>query len=174
MKLQQATIEDLEDLIAFYEYVTDNTPGIANYAQWQNGKHPTAEGIKAFVEEGSMYLYKENAIVGALALTMHQEECYHPIEWTMPLADDEVSAIHILAVSPDKQGAGIGANIVRESIRLAKEKGKKAVRLDATASNTPVHRLYERLGFVLKGKQRLYAENTGWLDFFFFEYDIPI
>ena len=174
MKLQQATIEDLDDILAFYEYVTDNTPDIANYAQWQKGKHPTAEGIKAFATEGNMYLYKENDIVGAVALTMYQEECYHRIEWSMPLADDEVAVIHILAVSPDKQGAGIGANIVRESIRLAKEKGIKSVRLDATATNTPVHRLYERLGFVCKGKQHLYAENTGWLDFFFFEYDIHI
>ena len=49
-------------------------------------------------------------------------------------------------------------------------KGMKAVRLDALASNKPAHRIYERLGFEYRGKQHLYAENTGWTDFYFFEF----
>jgi len=173
MKLQQATIDDFRAILAFYDYVTDRTPGIAAYAQWQKGKHPTAESIKAYIEKGSMYLYEEDGIVGAVALTMYQDVSYHTVEWSIEVPDNEVAVIHILAVSPDKQGAGIGAKMVLEAIRLAQEKGMKAVRLDATASNTPVHRLYERLGFVCKGKQNLHAENTGWLDFCFFEYNIP-
>ena len=59
--------------------------------------------------------------------------------------------------------------MVREAINLAKAKGMKSIRLDALATNTPAHKIYERLGFVYKGKQHLYAENTGWTDFFFFE-----
>ena len=49
-------------------------------------------------------------------------------------------------------------------------KGMQAIRLDALASNTPAHKIYERLGFEYRGKQHLYAENTGWTDFYFFEY----
>ena len=56
------------------------------------------------------------------------------------------------------------------AIRLAQSKGMQAIRLDALASNTPAHRLYERLGFEYRGKQHLYAENTGWTDFYFFDY----
>ena len=40
------------------------------------------------------------------------------------------------------------------------------------ASNTPAHKIYERLGFKYRGKQHLYAEDTGWTDFFFFEYQL--
>ena len=174
MKLRQATIDDYEAILAFYDYVMDKTPDIAAHAQWQKGKHPTAEGIKSYIEEGRIYIYKDNDIIGAMALTMYQEDYYHSIEWSRQLADDEVSVIHILAVSPDKQGEGIGAAMVSEAVLLAQKKGMKAIRLDATASNTPVHRLYERLGFVCKGKQHLYAENTGWLDFCFFEYNTPL
>ena len=47
---------------------------------------------------------------------------------------------------------------------------EQAIRLDALASNTPAHKIYERLGFEYRGKQHLYAENTGWTDFYFFEY----
>ena len=100
---------------------------------------------------------------------MYQGADYHAIGWSRQVQDDEVSVIHILAVSPDKQGTGIGSEMVREAINLAKAKGMKSIRLDALATNTPAHKIYERLGFVYKGKQHLYAENTGWTDFFFFE-----
>ena len=171
MRIEPATQKDLDAIIAFYDEVTERTPDIVIYARWQKGKHPTVEGIKAYVDEGSMYLYKEHdTIVGAMALTMYQGEDYHAIEWSQKVPDDEVAVIHILAVSPDKQGAGIGSEMICEAIRLAQSKSMKSIRLDALGSNTPAHRLYERLGFEYRGKQYLYAENTGWTDFYFFEY----
>ena len=171
MKLNQAEIQDFDAIIAFYDDVTDRTPEIEKYARWRKRKHPTLEGIKEYIEEGSMYLYKEdNVIVGAMAVTMYQEEDYHAIEWLQQVADDKAAVIHILAVNPDYQSKGIGSEMVCEAIRLAKENGMQAVRLDALASNTPAHKMYARLGFEYRGKQHLYAENTGWTDFYFFEY----
>ena len=170
MKLNQAVIEDYDSIIAFYDDVTDRTPKIATYARWSKRKHPTLEGIKAYIEEGSMYLYKEgNVIVGAVAVTMYQGDDYHAIEWSQQVADDKAAVIHILAVNPDFQSKGIGTEMILEAINLAKEKGMQAIRLDALASNIPAHRMYERLGFKYRGKQHLYAENTGWTDFYFFE-----
>jgi ribosomal protein S18 acetylase RimI-like enzyme len=170
MKLNQAEIQDFDSIISFYDDVTDRTPEIGKYARWSKRKHPTLEGIKAYIEEGSMYLFKEdNVIVGAMAVTMHQDEDYHPIEWLQQVADDKVAVIHILAVNPDYQGKGMGTEMILEAIRLAKDNGMQAIRLDALASNTPAHKIYERLGFEYRGKQHLYAENTGWTDFFFYE-----
>ena len=63
--------------------------------------------------------------------------------------------------------------MIREAIHLAQANGMKAIRLDALASNTPAHRIYERLGFGQRGQQHLYAENTGWTDFYFFELRQP-
>lgn len=170
MNLQKATPDDFAAIIDFYDDVIEHTPCVTKYARWQKGKHPTADGIKAYIEEGSMYLYKEGGLIaGAMAVTMYQGADYHSIEWSTQVADNEVAVIHILAVRPGKQGTGIGSGMVLEAIDLAKEKGMKAIRLDALASNTPAHKIYERLGFVYKGKQHLYAENTGWTDFYFFE-----
>lgn len=171
MVLQRASLEDYDSIIAFYDDVIERTPEIEKYARWQKGKHPTAEGIRDYIGEGSMYLYKEQGvIVGALAVTMYQGEDYHAIEWSRRVQDDEAAVIHILAVSPDRQGSGIGSEMLHEAINLAKAKGMKSIRLDALASNTPAHRMYERLAFVYKGKQHLYAENTGWTDFYFYEF----
>lgn len=170
-KLETATLEQFGEILSFYDDVILNSPEIERFARWQKGRHPTSEGIRAYIEEGSLYLYKDaGGIVGAMALTLYQGEDYYAIEWDQPLPDDQVAVIHILAVRPDRQGAGIGAAMVLEAIRLAREKGMKAIRLDALASNTPAHRIYESLGFAYRGKQHLYAENTGWTDFYFYEY----
>jgi len=171
VKLELAIQNDFDAIITFYNDVTKRTPEMATYARWSKGKHPTVEGIRAYIEEGSMYLYRESGtIVGAMAVTMYQGEDYHAIEWALHVPDDRVAVIHILAVSPDSQGKGIGSEMIREAIRLAENKGMQAVRLDALASNTPAHKIYERLGFGYRGKQHLYAENTGWTDFYFYEY----
>ncbi len=170
MKLELATQQDFEPIIAFYDDVMERTPEIATYARWSKGKHPTIEGIRAYINKGSMYLYrKQGAIVGAMAVTMYQGDDYHAIDWSRQVPDDKVAVIHILAVSPDAQGNGIGSKMIREAIHLAQNNGMLAVRLDALASNTPAHRIYERLGFEYRGQQHLYAENTGWTDFYFFE-----
>ena len=171
MRLNRATIEDYESIIAFYNDVTDRTPDMERFARWIKGLHPTNDGIRAYIEEGSIYLYKENdAIVGAMAVTMYQGVDYHAIEWSQQVEDNEAAVIHILAVSPDAQGKGIGSEMIREAIRLAHANGMKAIRLDALASNTPAHKIYKALGFEYRGQQHLYAENTGWTDFYFFEY----
>ena len=171
MNLCKATLEEFDSIVAFYDDVTDRTPDMEQYARWQKRKHPTIEGIRVYIEEGSMYLYKENgAIVGAMAVTMYQGEDYHSITWSQQVDDNKVAVIHILAVSPDYQGKGIGSEMIREAIRLAQTNGMKAIRLDALASNTPAHKIYKSLGFDYRGLQHLYAENTGWTDFYFFEY----
>lgn len=172
MRLELATQKDFETIIAFYDDVTERTPEIATYARWSKGKHPTVEGIRTYINEDSIYLYREHGdIVGAMAITMYQGEDYHGIDWSQQVPDEKVAVIHILAVSPDSQGKGIGSEMVNEAIRMAKSKGMQTIRLDALASNTPAHKLYERLGFEYRGKQYLYAENTGWTDFYFFEHN---
>lgn len=171
MILNKATIEDYESIIAFYDDVTDRTPDMEQYARWKKGLHPTHDGIRAYIEKESMYTYKENdAIVGAMAVTMYQGAYYHAIEWIQQVEDTKVAVIHILAVSPDAQGKGVGSEMIREAISLARTNGMKAIRLDALASNTPALKIYKALGFEFRGQQHLYAENTGWTDFYFYEY----
>ena len=75
MELNKATIEEFESIIAFYDDVTERTPDMERFARWQKRKHPTIDGIRAYVEEGSMYLYKENdAIVGAMGSNIHTRQ----------------------------------------------------------------------------------------------------
>lgn len=60
--------------------------------------------------------------------------------------------------------------MIEETIKLAKTQGKKAVRLDALASNIPAQHMYQKNGFMYRGIRNQYAKNTGWTDFYFYEY----
>lgn len=150
--------------------VIAKTPDMKKYARWDYGLHPTDEMIQGYMDRGEMFMYMEgDRIAGMAAITMYQGEDYRDISWDISLDNNQVLVIHILAVSPDYQGKGIAKKMLKEFVELAVNSGKKAVRLDALESNKPAHQLYESLGFLLKGKRKLYAENTGWTDFRFYE-----
>jgi ribosomal protein S18 acetylase RimI-like enzyme len=135
--------------------------------------YPTKDDIENYIKKGAMYVLSEDdIIIGAMAVTMNQCDAYHAINWSLPLADDDVSVIHVLAVNPDYQGKGLGEILIDEATSIARNNGKKAIRLDALADNVPAHHLYEKKGFAYRGKQNLYAENTGCIDFFFFELEL--
>lgn len=172
--LVKAQADDLNRIMAFYSDVIDRTPNMEKYARWMHGKHPAEQTIREYVETGSMYLYvKGETVLGAMAVTMLQGEDYHPVAWAVPAADHEVAVIHLLGVQPSYQGKGIGKQMIEEAVRLAREQGKKCCRLDALASNTPAHRMYESKGFQYRGTERWYAENTGWTEFYLYELAIP-
>lgn len=171
MDIRRARTGEFEKVADFYKYVIENTPGMDKHARWVYGQHPTDEMILGYIEQEAMYLLEEGeTIIGAMAVTMSQSEDYRDVSWSIDAADDEAAVIHILCVNPDAQNQGIGKRMVLESILLAEKEGKRTVRLDALESNTPAHQLYRSLGFEYRGRQHLYAENTGWTDFLFFEY----
>ena len=117
-----------------------------------------------------MYLFMDGQnVAGMTGLTMYQGEEYHGVIWSQRLKDDEVASLHILAVAPEYQGKGVSKRMMEAIISLAMEKGKKAIRLDTLASNIPARHMYKKFGFEYRGKQNLYAENTGWTDFLYYE-----
>ena len=104
---------------------------------------------------------------------MHLIKCdandYHPVDWSANLNDDEVLVVHILCVNPHIQRQGLAKNIMDEIIQVARNMGMKSIRLDALCCNKPAHKLYEKCGFIKRGIQNWYADNTGWIDFFLYE-----
>lgn len=171
VKLIKVFSTDMDAIMEYYTDVIKNTPDMNRYGQWRTGLYPTYDDIKSYVEQGALYiLMKDGNVIGSVAVTMEQGESYHNIAWERNVNDDEVAVVHVLCVAPAYQKKGIAKKLVEEAIRLAERNHKKAVRLDALASNLPAHRLYENLGFIHRGKQKLFAPNTGWTDFFFYEY----
>ena len=173
MQLIKAQEKDFERVCDLYTRIIGETAGMEQYARWKKGLYPTEEGIRAYMAEGALYLLSDgDSLAGAMAITMEQGEDYHEIAWERKVPDNNVAVVHIFGVSPDYQRRGTGRDMLRKAILLARENHKKAVRLDALASNTPARHLYESEGFRYRGKRRRYADNTGWTDFCFYEYSL--
>ena len=161
---------DLETVKGHYINVIENTPEIEKYARWVYGKHPTDETLRSYIENGEMYLLTDQGTVaGMVAIVMHQGPDYEDISWAEKLENDQVATLHLLAVCPEYRGRALGNTILELAGELAKQQEKKAVRLDVLESNLPAQRMYEKVGFVYRGKQHWYAENTGWTDFLLYE-----
>ena len=162
--------DDFEKVRSAYIDVSEHTPDIDIFARWVYGKHPYDELLKAYIHNREMYIYTDGEnIAGMVAVTMYQGQDYESVEWAGKLRNDEVAVLHLLAVCPEYQGRSLGKAIIRETEALVRSSGKKALRLDVLSSNLPAQRMYESEGFEYMGKQHLYAENTGWTDFLFYE-----
>ena len=171
MCMRICALTDLFGILDFYQLVINETEDMPVHARWVYGQHPTEEMITNYIRQGNMYCSKNGTdIIAAVAVTPYQTDGYHGIDWQVALKDDEVAVVHILAVNPRFRNRGCAKAIIQEVINLANSKGLKAVRLDALACNIPAHRLYESLGFQKRDIRHWYAKNTGWFDFYLFEY----
>jgi ribosomal protein S18 acetylase RimI-like enzyme len=162
--------DDFETVKSKYIEVIENTPDMEKYSRWIYGKHPTDELLKAYIDRREMYVLTDGEeIAGMAAVALCQEDDYLNISWEKDLPKDEVATVHLLAVCPDYRGKSLGLRILDEATEIAVQKGKKALRLDALKSNLPAQKMYEKAGFIYRGEQRLYAENTGMTEFLYYE-----
>ncbi len=162
--------DDFESVKSKYIDVIENTPDIEKTARWEYGKHPTDESLRAYIDRGEMYVLTDGEeIAGMAVIMMYQEDEYLGIPWKDNLTNDEVATVHLLAVCPDHRGKSLGVRILEEAMEIALRNGKKVLRLEVLKSNLPAQRMYDRAGFVFRGEQRLYAENTGMMDFLYYE-----
>lgn len=171
MNLIRCKKDDFDRITNFYRYVTQHTPGMVQNGRWIYGQHPTDEMIERYITAGNMYYIENNSqMMAAVALTPFQESDYNSVDWSRTLKDDEVCVVHLLCVNPDMQRSGIAKALMKAIIDLAKKTGKRAVRLDALSCNEPANELYKKIGFVKCGTQNWFAENTGWIDFYLYEF----
>ena len=161
---------DFETVKRKYIEVIENTPHIEEYAHWNYGKHPRDELLKTYIDRGEMYFLMDGEeSAGMAAVAMGQGEECRNILWRDNLPSDEVATIHLLAVCPSHRGRSLGIKILEDAMEIAARKGKKAVRLDVLKSNIPALKMYDKAGFTYRGEQVLYIENTGMIDFLYYE-----
>lgn len=169
--LKKAVITDLDRIRDFYWKLLDSSEKYTRILQWKKGIYPADDDWIYYIDNEEMYFIFDNTnLVGAAALTKSQSAEYRKINWSIDAEDDEVAVIHLLAVDPDYQGHGIASAALDKITKLAVNMHKKAVRLDAIATNKPAQKLYERYGFINCGTAQEYYESTGLTEFIFYEY----
>lgn len=173
VRLVKAIRDDLERIRVFYWNVMDRSEKLAEILRWEKNVYPSDFDWQTYINKEEMYfVYESNRLVGAVALTTAQSAEYRQIDWLVAATDDEVLVMHLLAIDPMQQGRGLATAVLDEIVKLAKDIGKKAIRLDAIETNVPAQCLYEKYGFRNCGWAQAYYESVGLAGFYFYEYNI--
>ncbi len=153
VKIRKCTTEDITATGAFYDRVVEYLDVHTNYPKWKYKEYPSEQYASSMTAEGFQYICTEgDRIIGAFVLNADPEGDYQKGNWSRELSDGEYMVVHALAVDPDRNGTGLGKELVRFCIDKAKQSGFKAIRLDIVPTNAPAQHLYEGFGFSYAGE----------------------
>lgn len=168
--IQAAREADFQTVWDFYNDLIDGMADAEYHPGWEKGVYPTEEFIRTSLQNGELFTaHLEGALVGAMVVNHACTPGYETIDWAVRAEPEEVSVVHALGVSPSCQGKGVAREMVQGAIRLAKDAGQKAIRLDVLGGNLPAQKLYTAAGFQYKGTVQLFYEDTGLTDFWLYE-----
>ena len=171
LRFEKAKKEDLDLVRTFYWKLIDSSDVLGQILQWKKNLYPADADWLAYIHNEEMYLlYEGECLVGAVALTTSQSNGYKDIDWQIDVRDDAVLVTHLLAIDPLQQGRGFATSALDQIVTMAKNMGKKVVRLDAIETNRPAQCLYEKYGFKKCGWTREYYESVGLAGFYFYEF----
>lgn len=169
-ELRAAAPADFPAVWEFYNRLIDGMADAEFHPGWEKGVYPAEDFVRASLEKGELYTaWRDGALAGVMVVNHACAPGYETIAWDVEAVPEEVSVIHALGVSPAFQGKGVAGEMVQGAIRLAKEAGQKAVRLDVLGGNLPAQKLYAAAGFQYRGTVQLFYEDTGLTDFLLYE-----
>ena len=144
MDLIQATGQELNELLAFYELVADymEKQGLQQ-RHW--GRYPNEQMIREDIEKGDLYYMRmDGSVAAAVVLMAGQEPEYDSLRWTWGVRP---GIFHRLGVHPSVQGAGLGGMVLDDVMQILRRMFCDCVRCDTSEKNEHALRLYEKHGF---------------------------
>lgn len=173
MSFERADAMEFERIKEFYWNLIDAMRDQNDRIGWKKGIYPTDEFLRESLSKGELFTLKDNGILyGCVILNSECNEGYQGLPWSIDCQEEDVFVPHALAVDPAQQGKGLGAKIVHEIFRYAREQHKKAVRLDILGTNVMAERLYTKCGFQFVEAKNMFYEDTGWTEYKMYEYNL--
>lgn len=173
MEIRKCTSEDCKAACELYDRVVLHLTQNINYPLWTYKAYPCDETVTEGIEKEELYIcYKDGKAAGVFLLNDDPAGDYGAGDWSREIKEGDYLVIHALAVAPEYSGQGIGKEMVRYCIEQGRQRGYKAIRLDAVPKNTPARRMYEGLGFSFAGEKDLKRYETGIESFALYEYNL--
>ena len=115
MLFKKANLEDFHMIKQFYWDLIDEMSDQNDKIGWKKGIYPTDSFL---LEEGG-------GLCASVLLNSACNEGYAGVTWSIECGENEILVPHALAVSPSRQGKGIGRYFMEEILKLAKTEKKK-------------------------------------------------
>ncbi|WP_110932738.1 GNAT family N-acetyltransferase [Paenibacillus bouchesdurhonensis] len=113
--------------------------------QWNPEQFTTDEIDQYFAEREIYLLIRENKPVGMFTLQSSDPEYWGALN------EEGFSYLHRLTVRSAWRGKQLGGAMIEWAAKRTKQLNRKALRLDCWDGNIKLNRMYESMGFALKG-----------------------
>jgi ribosomal protein S18 acetylase RimI-like enzyme len=149
MLLRLAQTSDLAAITALVRRAVPLMHAAGNF-QWDDD-YPSHAAFAHDIRRGELWVAESSAgvLAGVVAITTDQTPEYGHVGWDLA---EPALAIHRLAVDPDYRGAGLAASLMQQAETIARERGITHLRVDTSAENTAIQRLFLRLGYAFAGQ----------------------
>ena len=169
MLFKKANLEDFHRIKQFYWDLIDEMSDQNDKIGWKKGIYPTDSFLQESLDRGELFVLEEGGLCASVILNSACNEGYAGVTWSIECGENEILVPHALAVSPSRQGKGIGRYFMEEILKLAKMEKEKEVRLDILVTNTVAERLYTGCGFRFVQAKDMFYEDTGWTEYKMYE-----
>ena len=148
--IRNATAKDEDKILALYQSVIGS-----KFCVW-NDDYPTMQEIKEDISNKNLFLliYKKK-IVGSLSIVSNNE-LDEAVKWTIK---DKCSEIARIVIAPKYQGSDLSKKLVSYACDVIKSRKQKAVHLIVEVNNIPAQKIYEKCGFAVVGKCKMFGHT---------------
>ncbi len=158
MIVRAASASDYPAVEELYGRICEAMEGSPCTAYWTMGAHPAPQDLQDAISLGNLFIATDAdpkgpepegtpRLLGAFVIDSRQDGDYNQAPWACDAKPDEVCIVHLLGADPDAHGRGVGSQLVRAAISIARKRGARTLRLDVVENNLPAIRLYRREGF---------------------------
>ncbi len=164
--IEKAQARDIDGVEQLYNDICDFLATKEYNPGWRKGCYPTRREALYFLKDDALYVAKsEGKIVGSVALTHSSNaEAEESLQY-LKTEQDDIFFIHDFVVHPDCHHQGIGTAMLAFAEQLGRQQGVKSVRLYVYEKNSVAISVYEKSGYVCRGKVDIGLSQFG-LDWF--------
>ena len=153
MRVRQARTSDFADIMGLYHEASDAMAGTPYDCCWRRDGHPTPEFVRGLITAGGVLVAeRDGTLVGAVGLDHDLGHDYNNLPYQVVVPDELVAVIHLLVVRESWRRKGLSRQLLSACLSMARERGMRCARLDATANNLPAIALYQSEGFAIVGE----------------------
>lgn len=173
LNIRAARMDEYERIKDFYYDVIDLIRNTEYWPMWEKGIYPTDSYLYESIEKQELFVgMVGEGLVSAMIVNHRFNDGYNKVKWLVDAKDEEMNVIHALCVHPKVSRRGLAKEMVQWVIKTSRKNHQKTVRLDVLSGNVPAEKLYPLIGFKYITTERMYYEDTDWMDFLLYEYPI--
>ena len=162
MIIREAKIEELDDVMDFYEMMCRELAAKDFLPNGNKGGFPSLEMVTEAIKNSCLYIGEENGeIAAAYIMNNESDPAYDAVPWKAEADKAHASILHALRVAPKYGGRGYAGRLVEHAAETARAREQRAIRLDCLVENTIAHKLYLSHGFQIVGETEMYYEDIG-------------